>query len=164
MSHHRRWLLLSSALLLAAALAGCATPTGLNPAQIAVLQQQGFSPGTGSSWQFGVADKILFASNSDRLDPDTATRIADMGRILASVDITKLRIEGHTDEYGTDAYNEQLSLRRAQAVADEFEQVGFLPANLILRGLGKTDPVTTENTPEGQAENRRVSIIVPADQ
>jgi outer membrane protein OmpA-like peptidoglycan-associated protein len=163
-SKHLRWLLLSSGLLLAAALAGCATPSGLNPAQIAVLQQQGFSPGAGSSWQFGVADKILFASNSDRLDPDTATRIEDMGRILASVDITKLRIEGHTDEYGTDAYNAQLSLRRAEAVADEFEHVGFVAANLIIRGLGKTDPVGEETTPEGQAENRRVSIIVPAGQ
>jgi len=150
--------------VLAVALAACATPPGLTPAQIAVLQQQGFSPGPDSSWQLGVADKILFDSNSDRLKPDTASRIAGIGRTLTSVEITRLRVEGHTDEYGTDAYNNQLSQRRAQTVANEFVRAGFLASNIIVRGLGKQDPVSDETTPEGQWENRRVSIIVPANQ
>lgn len=159
-----RWLLPSIVMFLAAELVGCASPSGLTPAQISVLQQQGFSPYQNSSWQLGLDDKILFASNSDRINPDTAIRIEGIGRALAAVEITKLRVEGHTDDYGTDAYNDQLSLHRAQVVADKFDEAGFLPSNIIVRGLGKQNPVTVENTAEAQAQNRRVSIIVSADQ
>jgi outer membrane protein OmpA-like peptidoglycan-associated protein len=147
------------------ALAGCAArTTGLTPAQIAVLQQEGFAPAADSSWQLGLSDKVLFASNSDVLNPDTSMRLEGLGKNLKSVEITKLRVEGHTDGYGTDAYNDQLSLHRAQAVADEFESAGFLETNIIVRGLGKRNPVANDNTPGGQAQNRRVSIIVPPDQ
>jgi outer membrane protein OmpA-like peptidoglycan-associated protein len=154
----------SAGIILAAGLAGCAAPSGLTPMQITVLQQQGFSPSPDSSWELGLSDKILFASNSDRIKPETATRIAGIGRVLVSVQITKLHVEGHTDNYGTDAYNDALSLRRAQVVADELEGAGFLPPNVIVRGLGKLDPVADENTMADQMQNRRVSIIVPADQ
>jgi outer membrane protein OmpA-like peptidoglycan-associated protein len=145
-------------------LSGCASRVvGFTPAQIAVLQQQGFSPSNGN-WELGISDKVLFATNSDQIDPTTGLRIEMIGQALASVEISTLRVEGHTDNYGTDAYNNDLSLRRANAVADIFEKAGFLSNNILVLGLGKQDPVADNNTPEGQAENRRVSIIVPPDQ
>jgi outer membrane protein OmpA-like peptidoglycan-associated protein len=159
-----RWLLLSAGLSAAAALSGCVTPAGLTAAQITVLQQEGFSPVADSSWQLGLSDKILFSSDSDQLQRETATRIEGIGRTLIAVEITKLHIEGHTDDYGTDDYNNQLSHRRAQVVADELEGVGFVPSDIVVRGLGKQDPVADDSTAQGQAQNRRVSIIVPADQ
>jgi outer membrane protein OmpA-like peptidoglycan-associated protein len=143
---------------------GCASRvTGLTPAQIAILQQQGFHPISGG-WELGLSDKVLFATNSDTLNPTTHTAIEQLGRSLLSVQIAYLRIEGHTDNYGTDAYNDDLSLRRANAVAGVLEEAGMIPANLQVRGLGKLDPIADNNTPTGQSENRRVAIIVSSDQ
>jgi outer membrane protein OmpA-like peptidoglycan-associated protein len=145
-------------------LTGCAAAvTGLTPAQTAVLQQQGFQQGN-DDWEFGFADKILFDSNSYRINPQTDFTIQHMAQALLSVEIDELRIEGHTDEYGTDAYNEMLSLHRAQVVAADFEKAGFLSTNIQVRGLGKQDPIVPEGTSAGQSENRRVVIIVPDTQ
>lgn len=144
-------------------LAACASHTGLTAAQIAVLRQNGFHEIT-EGWELGLSDKVLFASNSGRLNPATQASIDKLGHNLLSVQIDHLRVEGHTDSYGTDAYNNDLSLRRAQAVAAVLESTGMLPANVQVRGLGKQDPVADNNTAAGQSENRRVAIIVPANQ
>lgn len=144
-------------------LAACASHTGLTAAQIAVLRQNGFHP-VDDGWELGLSDKVLFASNSDKLNPATETSIGKLGHDLLSVQIGHLRVEGHTDSYGTDAYNNDLSLRRAQAVATVLESAGMQAGNVQVRGLGKQDPVADNNTPAGQSENRRVAIIVPPDQ
>lgn len=144
-------------------LAACASHTGLTAAQIAVLRQNGFHP-VDDGWELGLSDKVLFASNSDKLNPMTETSIGKLGHDLLSVQIGHLRVEGHTDSYGTDAYNNDLSLRRAQAVATVLESAGMQAGNVQVRGLGKQDPVADNNTPAGQSENRRVAIIVPPDQ
>jgi len=145
-----------------ALLTGCAAapPAGLTPAQVAVLQSQGFKPGE-NDWEFGFDDKILFAPNSSQLTPQTSMKIQQMAHALLAVEIDDLRIEGHTDEYGTDAYNDSLSLDRAQVVAADFEQAGFSRANIQALGLGKQNPIVPEGISAGQAENRRVAIIVP---
>lgn len=145
-------------------LTACASHTGLTAAQIAILRQNGFHEIDDGAWELGLSDKVLFASNSDRLNPETQTSIGKLGHNLLSVQIGHLRVEGHTDNYGTDAYNNDLSLRRAQAVAEVLEGAGMLPANVQARGLGKQDPVADNNSAAGQSENRRVAIIVPSDQ
>jgi outer membrane protein OmpA-like peptidoglycan-associated protein len=143
---------------------GCATESnGLTAAQVAVLQQQGFDL-VGGEWELGLSDKVLFATNSDVINPATDLKIGQLGRALISVDIEHLRVEGHTDNYGTDAYNDGLSFRRAGVVAAALERAGLLSSNIQVLGLGKQDPVADNNTPGGRAENRRVSIIVDADQ
>jgi outer membrane protein OmpA-like peptidoglycan-associated protein len=155
--------LAAAGLLAVLGLNGCASKTGLTAAQIAVLRQNGFHAIDGA-WELGLSDKVLFASNSDKLNPVTQTSIDKLGHDLLSVDLGHLRVEGHTDSYGTDAYNNDLSLRRAQAVAVVLEGAGMLAGNVQVRGLGKQDPVADNSTPAGQSENRRVSIIVPSDQ
>lgn len=70
-----------------------------------------------------------------------------MGRALLSVGITKFRLDGHTDNYGEDSYNDQLSLRRADAVADLLASVGIPRANIETRGMGKRDPLPTTAPP-----------------
>ncbi|WP_216856003.1 OmpA family protein [Acidisphaera sp. S103] len=144
-------------------LAACAGHTGLTAAQIAVLRQNGFHQ-IDDGWELGLSDKILFASNSDKLNPVTETSMGKLGHELLSVQIGHLGVEGHTDSYGTDAYNNDLSLRRAQAVAVVLESAGMQAGNIRVRGLGKQDPVADNNTPAGQSENRRVAIVVPSDQ
>jgi OmpA-OmpF porin, OOP family len=66
---------------------------------------------------------------------------------------------GYTDSIGSDAYNEKLSQRRAEAVKQYLVQKGVDPSRIAVRGLGKTNPVATNATAEGRAENRRVEII-----
>jgi outer membrane protein OmpA-like peptidoglycan-associated protein len=144
-------------------LTACAGHAGLTAAQIAVLRQNGFHP-IDDGWELGVSDKVLFASNSDKLIPATQGSMGKLGHDLLSVQIGHLRVEGHTDSYGTDAYNNDLSVRRAQAVAAVLEGAGMQAGNIQVRGLGKQDPVADNSTPAGQSENRRVAIIVLSDQ
>jgi OOP family OmpA-OmpF porin len=73
-------------------------------------------------------------------------------------------VEGHTDALGADDYNLDLSRRRAEAVKAALATAG-LPADAIrAQGLGETDPIETNDTEEGRAQNRRVVIVVtPGD-
>jgi len=68
-------------------------------------------------------------------------------------------ITGHTDSTGPEAYNEGLSLRRAEAVVDHLKSIG-VTANLIPAGEGESNPIADNSTKEGRAQNRRVVIDV----
>lgn len=155
-----------SLMILSLALAGCQTVpdrSGFTPRQVATLQQNGFEP-VGDGWQFGMADRLLFASDESVLIPAQHGVIGAMARTLVAVDITGARVEGHTDSTGTAAYNEALSLKRAQAVADALGSGGMAPGALRVLGMGARLPVDSNRSADGRRENRRVVIIVsPAD-
>lgn len=145
-------------------LAGCqSTPPakGLTAAQIAVLKQQGFQP-TDEGWAFGLSGKVLFGSDVETLNQPSQVIVERIGKALLGVGIDRVRVDGHTDASGKAAYNEQLSLGRAQSVAKVLIAVGMLQDNIQMRGLGSGDPVASNDTPEGRTENRRVSIVVSA--
>ncbi len=141
--------------------APAAIPAGLTPAQIAVLREQGFSE-AGDGWQFGMADRLLFPTDRSRLVPEQAERIAAIARALRAVDIVRLRVEGHTDATGTTSYNQRLSRQRADAVARALISGGLPDDGITTIGLGKSQPLETNRTAAGRAENRRVVIIVPS--
>jgi outer membrane protein OmpA-like peptidoglycan-associated protein len=69
-------------------------------------------------------------------------------------------IEGHTDSVGSEAYNLDLSQRRAEAVWDCLLQNGVNAAPMSPRGAGKAPPVASNDTAEGRQQNRRVELIV----
>jgi len=69
-------------------------------------------------------------------------------------------VEGHTDSIGSDAYNQRLSERRANAVADYMEAQGISSSRITTKGWGKSKPVADNRTKEGRARNRRVEITV----
>ncbi|MBC3378915.1 OmpA family protein [Serratia fonticola] len=141
-------------------LAGCQSkPQGLTAEQIALLQAQGFKL-TDNGWEFGFSDKVLFGNNVGKLSPQSTEIVEKMGKALKSVNIVQFRLDGHTDNYGEDSYNDQLSLRRANAVADVLAGVGIPRANIETRGMGKRQPVASNATSSGRAENRRVAIVV----
>ena len=74
-------------------------------------------------------------------------------------------VYGHTDSTGSDAYNQTLSENRARAVADYLSSKGVSPQRIRSTGFGKTQPIASNDTPEGRAANRRVEIkIVPVTQ
>jgi len=75
---------------------------------------------------------------------------------------TVIEVAGHTDSVGTDAYNQQLSERRANAVAGYLSSRGVGQQRMIVVGAGETHPIATNDTEAGRAQNRRVEItIVP---
>lgn len=157
---------LISTLLLTAmlALTGCQTAPqkGLTPAQIAVLKQQGFEL-TDDGWEFGLSGKVLFGSDIESLNKQSTEIVERIGKALLGVGIERVRVDGHTDASGKEAYNQQLSLRRAKSVGKVLTSVGMKEENIQLQGLGSREPVASNDTAAGRTENRRVSIVVSAD-
>ncbi|VVO41453.1 hypothetical protein PS712_05904 [Pseudomonas fluorescens] len=145
-------------------LTGCQTAPqkGLTPAQIAVLKQQGFEL-TDEGWAFGLSGKVLFGSDVDSLNAQSTQIVERIAKSLLGVGIERVRVDGHTDASGKEAYNEQLSLRRAKSVGSVLAAAGMKQENIQLRGLGSSQPVASNNTATGRTENRRVSIVVSAD-
>ncbi|MEH4989279.1 OmpA family protein [Enterobacter ludwigii] len=155
---------LSPVLLVAMVLAGCQTrPQGKFTAeQIAAMTSYGFSEHDGD-WSLGISDKILFGKNDYHLRDDTVQKIDAMASKLSTMGLKHARMDGHTDNYGEDSYNETLSLKRADAVADVWAEGAKVPrSNLTSRGLGKKYPIASNQTSEGRAENRRVAIVITA--
>jgi outer membrane protein OmpA-like peptidoglycan-associated protein len=150
--------LLSGALLLA----GCQTvPQGLTPAQIAVLKQEGFRQ-TDEGWELGLSEKVLFDFDASVVKPEARDKLDRLARNLLRVGIDRMRLDGHTDNIGTADYNQRLSLRRAQAVANVVTAAGMPVSNVQARGLGASRPVASNGTAAGRAENRRVAIVITA--
>ncbi|QBF25042.1 OmpA family protein [Pseudomonas tructae] len=146
------------------ALGGCQSvpPKGLSAEQIALLKQQGFQL-TDEGWEFGLSSKVLFGSDVDTLNAQSKAIVERIGKSLLSVNIQRVRVDGHTDASGRAAYNEQLSKRRAQSVANVLIGVGMRAENVETRGLGSNEPVASNDTRAGRLENRRVSIVVASD-
>jgi OOP family OmpA-OmpF porin len=147
-------------------LAACQTiPAGpsFSQRQVAVLQQEGFKP-VGENWELGIADRLLFEVDQSELQPANAAVIDRLAKILLGVGIGGTLVEGHTDSTGTPEYNQALSLRRAQAVKAAMVTAGMAETAVRVVGLGETDPIESNATDEGRAQNRRVVVIVaPSD-
>ncbi len=142
-------------------LSACQVAThGLTAKQIAMLKQEGFVQ-KDDGWQLALSSKLLFDIDSDALKPETRASIQRTGQALLSVQITRLRVEGHTDNTGTVQHNNDLSQRRAAAVAAALGSSGLSGGHIEAKGLGQNHPVADNATEAGRAENRRVAIIVP---
>lgn len=154
------------ALFMLAGLAACQTvpaKPAFSKQQVAALTQQGFRP-VGENFELGIADKVLFGFDRSELSPETAAVVEKLGRALTSVGIHGATIEGHTDALGADEYNLDLSRRRAEAVKAALATTGMPSTSIRAEGLGETDPVESNETEEGRAQNRRVVVVVtPAD-
>lgn len=102
---------------------------------------------------------VLFASNSDRIRPESTPTLMGMVEMLGAHEGLRLRIEGHTDATGEAAYNRDLSERRAQAVKSWLVEQGIAEDRLEAAGLGAADPMADNGTPEGRQKNRRVELV-----
>jgi outer membrane protein OmpA-like peptidoglycan-associated protein len=140
-------------------LAACQTMHGLNKKQIKTLQQQGFVL-TEEGWTLALPERLLFASNEAAIKPETEITLNTLAQQLIKVGILRLNINGHTDSTGTAEYNQELSQNRAATVAAALVAGGLPAAQIRTRGLADQQPIASNNTVEGRAENRRVTIIV----
>jgi outer membrane protein OmpA-like peptidoglycan-associated protein len=103
---------------------------------------------------------VLFDFNKYTLKPGAREKLAKVSGILLAYPGLKIQLEGHTDAIGTDEYNQTLSEQRATAVQTYMVSQG-VPANMVTAiGLGKADPVASNDTPTGRQQNRRVDMVV----
>jgi outer membrane protein OmpA-like peptidoglycan-associated protein len=103
---------------------------------------------------------ILFASGSARIRPESTPTLAEIGAMLGEHPDLRLAIEGHTDGDGDDAFNLDLSERRAAAVKVYLvEQLSIEGARLETAGFGEARPVAENDNPEGKQRNRRVELV-----
>ena len=113
-----------------------------------------------------VSEKVSFAAEAlfdfDRavVKPEGKAGLDDLMSKLQGMDTEVMIAVGHTDSVGSDAYNQTLSLRRADAVKAYLVSKGLDQARLYTEGKGETQPVADNGTAEGRAKNRRVVIEV----
>jgi outer membrane protein OmpA-like peptidoglycan-associated protein len=103
---------------------------------------------------------LFFDSGKSALKPgarNTLTKIAEQLRINDQLSIT---IEGHTDSVGSDALNQALSEKRAEAVRAYLQARGIPASRMTVTGLGETSPIATNETPAGRQQNRRVELVI----
>jgi outer membrane protein OmpA-like peptidoglycan-associated protein len=106
--------------------------------------------------------KIQFAFNSATILPESTQVLNAVGTALQSPYLAndRIRLEGHTDNVGKDTVNIRLSARRAQSVKEYLtNHFGIAPQRLTSEGRGKSEPIETNETPEGRQKNRRVEIV-----
>jgi len=106
---------------------------------------------------------VLFDFNKFTLKSAARERLARVSGIVLAYPDLKLEIEGHTDSIGSEKYNQTLSEKRAATVRDYLVSAGVAEANVIARGLGKSDPVADNSSAAGRKLNRRVEMIVSGD-
>jgi outer membrane protein OmpA-like peptidoglycan-associated protein len=106
---------------------------------------------------------VNFPTGKADLSVSAKERLSRFAGLVAAHPDLKFQVEGHTDNVGDATMNQKLSLTRAEAVRDYLVQQGLPAESFSAEGLGDADPVASNNTSEGRAQNRRVEIIVSGD-
>jgi outer membrane protein OmpA-like peptidoglycan-associated protein len=104
------------------------------------------------------SDTIKFDFDRANLKPEYRELLSRIAGILLTSSGYRVQIYGHTDDIGTEAYNQQLSERRAQTVRDYLVDAGIDAQIITTKGFGKTNPLFPGDSPEIRAKNRRVEI------
>jgi OOP family OmpA-OmpF porin len=104
--------------------------------------------------------KIRFESGRATIDPDSAGLLDRLIETALRCPTANIEIAGHTDTDGEDAFNQALSEKRAQAVSDYLVKAGLPADRFTATGYGSTQPVATNDTDEGKAQNRRIEFMV----
>ena len=148
----------------AGAIGGAAIGNALDRQEAALRRQLGNDriviENTGESLIVTMPQDILFDLDSASLRPDLRSDLRALGANLQQYGDTTVDVVGHTDNTGSAAYNDQLSARRAQAVAQVLVSSGVSPSRLNAYGRGSRVPEVSNATPEGRAQNRRVEIVI----
>lgn len=106
---------------------------------------------------------LLFAFDSDDLNSETKQNLTELAQTLNKYEDTNILIEGHTDAKGSEEYNEELSERRAESVADFLRDQGVKASRITTEGYGESQPVASNESESGRQENRRVEVAIYAN-
>ena len=115
---------------------------------------------TGNSLIVRMPQDILFATDSATLAPSIYGDLRLLASSLNQYSASRIEVQGHTDNTGTAAYNQQLSERRAQSVTSLLIQNGVSPSRLRSVGYGESQPIASNLDPSGRAQNRRVQVVI----
>lgn len=107
---------------------------------------------------------LLFATNSDQLSYTSQSNITDLAKTLNKYKDTNVMVEGHTDARGTAAYNQNLSVRRANSVYHHISANGVNSTRITTQGFGESMPVASNTTVNGMQQNRRVEVAIFANE
>ena len=105
-----------------------------------------------------VLQGVTFELNSATLTPNSLLTLNSVAEILKKRPNFKVEVRGHTDSAGSDGYNMDLSQRRAEAVMNYLAEQGVAASKLSATGYGETQPVSSNDTADGRAQNRRVAL------
>lgn len=108
--------------------------------------------------------KILFGFDKSDLSTTAEGNLNDLVTILNKYPDTDIEIQGHTDNAGTDEYNQGLSERRASAVSAYIRNKGISAARVAIKGFGESAPKYSNDTEDGRAQNRRVDFLITANE
>jgi len=103
---------------------------------------------------------VLFATGMADLSPDAIRNVDKLTDFLEKHPNRNVLIEGHTDSVGSEEFNLTLSQSRADAVKEQLVAKGIDPSRITTKGYGKKYPVSTNDTPAGRQQNRRVEVII----
>jgi len=101
-----------------------------------------------------------FAFDKSTLTPEGRRKVAGAAKVLKDNPSVNVTVDGYTDSVGSDAYNMRLGERRAHTVERALVDEGISPSRMTVRSFGKKDPVASNATAEGRAQNRRVELVV----
>ena len=107
---------------------------------------------------------ILFPKNGTTLSSSAKTELTKFATEMSDMADTDITIFGHTDNTGTREVNDRISLQRAQSVAKLLNQKGIAESRMRVEGHAYDEPVATNETAEGRAQNRRVEIYISANE
>ena len=109
-------------------------------------------------------EKVLFGFDQSVLNAQAKQSLDKMVTVLNDYPETNIEVQGHTDNKGTEAYNEKLSRRRADAVVSYLRSKGISSSRLSTKAYGETAPKYSNDTADGAAQNRRVEFLVSANE
>jgi outer membrane protein OmpA-like peptidoglycan-associated protein len=106
---------------------------------------------------------VLFATAQSTLKPGAREKLSKVAGILLAYPGLNIEVDGHTDNVGSEEYNQTLSDQRAESVRSYLVAQGVLTGSVTAKGFGKTQPVGTNDTAEGRQINRRVELVVSGE-
>lgn len=114
----------------------------------------------GDNLLLNIPNNITFDFDSARIWSQAEGTLGNLAGVLNQYPQTMIDVMGHTDNVGSEKYNQDLSDRRAQAVANKLRDFGVASQRLMVLGYGEKQPIASNDTEAGRAQNRRVEIKI----
>lgn len=114
----------------------------------------------GDNLLLNIPNNVTFDFDSARIWKEGDAVLKNVAGVLVQYPQTMIDVVGHTDNVGSDSYNQDLSDRRAQAVANKLRDYGVASQRLMVMGQGESQPKASNDTEQGRAQNRRVEIKI----
>lgn len=110
------------------------------------------------------SSNVLFGFDKSNLSADAKMNLDKLVTVLNTYPDTDIEVQGHTDNSGTEAYNQNLSVRRAGEVSDYLRNNSISTNRISIKGFGEATPKYNNSTENGQEQNRRVEFLITANE